>query len=370
MLHNVWTEDSAEDLENGIFGRSHYDWNVSRIALNLQGEILAHWGVWGYTMRVGQANVRVGGVGWVATRKDKRKKGLMTELGHASLKAMREAGYDLSTLQGYTHNYARFGYVRAWNDDAYEIALGYLPATPITLLEFQLGRSAEAQRCYNKIHQTFTGTAHRPTYTLLPHRIAYCWNAPEGEMLGYVLVDKQADALVCYEATGDTKEILSALAKLAKEQNCERIRFETLHHYHPVLKYLRRTTCTRKTNYQAGDGWMVRLVNLPSALEKVKPELVQRLQRSEFADWCGELALQSEKDEVTLELNEGHIHVSSAHSTKHKVESEAIVQLLIGTDEPVELIDAAHMTLKGEARRLCEALFPRQYPSLSSWDMF
>ena len=63
---------------------SHYDWEAS--AIGLHGEVLvAHWGVWGYPMRVGRAVVRCAGVGAVATDANLRRRGLMARTAPHSL---------------------------------------------------------------------------------------------------------------------------------------------------------------------------------------------------------------------------------------------------------------------------------------------
>jgi predicted acetyltransferase len=86
--------DRRKDLRNWYLLNSHYDWKTSAIGL-IDGQIVTHYGVWDYQMRIGSAVVRCGGIGSVATHGDFRKQGLMAQTIPASLQAMRRAGYDL-----------------------------------------------------------------------------------------------------------------------------------------------------------------------------------------------------------------------------------------------------------------------------------
>jgi Acetyltransferase (GNAT) domain len=361
-------------------GNSHYDYEVSRIAL-LEDKVISHWGVWGYQMRVGSTALKTGGIGAVATAEQYRKRGLMMQAGHASIKAMREAGYDLSVLHGFTTDYARFGYVRAWTYETYEVEVddldiqGQVPSfAPI-----HLNKNDSANALYNTSHEHFTGTAVRPTYRniLMRQREVYGWADAQG-LQGYVYVEPLPDEKVlrCMEVVGETQTALLTLQQLAKTSECERIRFETLPHHHPILLHLRSKTVRAITDYNKShgwrdNGWMIRLINLYSSLEKLAPDFSKRLEHSVYANWQGELLLKSSEEQVLLELDRSHVHISSPKPTGHVVEGEQhLGQLLMGTEEPLEVALAAHMKLSGEAKGLIQVLFPTQYPGLSEWDQF
>ncbi len=378
-LNSIW-EDGVESYQNHYLGNSHYDYEVSRIAL-LDGEVISHWGVWGYEMRVGTARLKTGGVGAVATKENYRKRGLMTQAGQASLRAMREAGYDLSILHGFTRDYSRFGYVRAWMYTTYEVHIDDINARgqPPSFVAFDLNKNDVADALYNESHEHFTGTAVRPTYRniLMRQREVYGWSDAQG-LQGYVYIEPLPDEKVlrCTEVVGDTQIALLTLRQLARTRECEHIRFETLPHDHPVLLHLRRGTVRVVTHYNKSygwkdNGWMARMINLRSSLGKLATDLSKRLGASVYANWQGALLLKSSEEHVLLELDHSKVHVASAKSTGHVVEGgQHLVQLLIGTEEPLEVVLAADMKLSGEAKGLIQVLFPKQYPGLSGWDQF
>ena len=51
---------------NGYLLNSNYDWNASRIG-KVGSEIVTHFGIWNFQVRVGRARVCVAGIGAVAT---------------------------------------------------------------------------------------------------------------------------------------------------------------------------------------------------------------------------------------------------------------------------------------------------------------
>lgn len=356
------------------FNQSHYDWTVSRIGL-VEGDLVTHFGVWDYRMRIGTAQVRVGGVGAVATEGRFRKQGLMDITATAALEAMRAAGYEFSLLFGIDNFYHRFGYVRAWNDFSVLVRVSDLPkekpSAPVRAFRPSLGHP-ELVSVYNAHHATTTGTAVRPTY-----RRMYPWiQGPEGygwreggRLAGYVLVTRDGSRLRCHECCGETEQVLRTLSLVARKRQCEQVQFETLPYMSDLAKRLRRGNCRIETRYRANGGAMVRTINLGSALQSMSGELSRRLQASYLASWRGDLLIADSREQVMLRLARGQVEVRPPGETPHTLcGGDAVAQLLIGTDTPEEVIEAGGMQVSGEAARLAEALFPAQWPQLSQLD--
>lgn len=128
-----------------------YDWAASRIGI-AGDRLVTHWGVIDWRMRIGSAHVRVGVVGVVATHGDFRKRGFMAETALASIAAMRRLGYDMTLLFGVPDFYHRFGYVPAWPEATWTVAVSDLPAErPKVRLRRLRARDIEAiNRIYNR----------------------------------------------------------------------------------------------------------------------------------------------------------------------------------------------------------------------------
>ena len=356
--------------------RGHYDWGVSRIGM-LGSHVVTHWGVWDYLMRIGTARVRVGGIGCVATDGDCRKRGLMARTVPASIEAMREAGYDFSILFGIDDFYHRFGYVRAWSDTTYVVATADLPMErPASRpRKFAVRHRDDIARSYEREHAGMTGTAIRPTYLQEPHPGRFdgrLWTDAKGGTVGYVVTRPAGGSLECVEAGGDVEACLCVVGGLARKAGAGEVRFATFPYASGIARRLRDGNCREERYHRRRGGCMVLTIRLASALEKMRGELSRRLRGSHMAGWRGRLAIADARDRVMLVIDRGQVRLAPpAGRPKHAIRGgDEIAQLLIGTDEPDEIVAAAGMRLRGDARQLARVLFPRQHPMLCQCDRF
>ena len=81
----------VDEISQQYIGNCHYDWDVSRIIFD-GDQLVHHWGVWGYPMRLASAQLKVAGVGAVVTEESYRRRGLMSKAANASLSAMKYHG--------------------------------------------------------------------------------------------------------------------------------------------------------------------------------------------------------------------------------------------------------------------------------------
>jgi len=357
---------------------SHYDWEASRIGL-LGDRLVAHFGVWKYQMRIGAARVQVGGVGAVATDGDFRKRGYMDLTTRASLDAMWSLGYDMTILFGVDHLYHRYGYVRAWTNTNYFVPTGDLPKEPPDgrVQRFAVRPRPDLAALYNVCYAEATGTAVRPTFLRADpswqgNTEGYLWKR-DGAPAGYVFLTRRGNQLRCIEYVGDATQALRVVAALARKWNCAEVQFETIPPNSELVTLLCRGTCRSESHYRRNGGSLVRLVNLASTLQKMEGELSHRLQASPLAGWRGEFALSGSREQATLTIGDGRVIASAreCRSPKHAIRGgDELVQLLLGTDDPAEVIAAGGMEATGDAARLAEVLFPARQPQLSRLDRF
>jgi hypothetical protein len=357
---------------------SHYDWAASRVGL-VGDRLVTHWGVWSYTMRIGTARLRAGGIGTVATDADFRKRGLMLRTARASLAAMRNLGYDLSFLFGLDDFYWRLGYVRAWPSTTYTVAVADLPADRPAgrVLRFIPVARRDITAIYNRENDRQTGTAVRPTYPrcVYPRPMqGFRWADARGRTKGYVVLMPHEGRLECVEAGGNVEQALRVVAARARRAGLAEVQFFSFSDACPILNRLRQGNCRAETRYRRSGAAMVTVVNLASTLGKMAGELERRLRASPLADWRGSLLLDSGREQAVLVIDRGRVRVAAegrGGRPQHGIRGgEHVAQLLIGTDAPGEVIEAAGMKVAGDARRLAEVLFPAQHPQLSLRDMF
>jgi predicted N-acetyltransferase YhbS len=354
-------------------GHSHYDWRASRIGV-LDGRIIAHVGVWDYPMRIATARVRTGGIGTVAMHGDYRNRGLMSRLFRATVDSMRQGGYDMSILFGIPDFYHRFGYVRAWAQTRHIVMPADLHprGDPPRLRGFSPRARKDLDAMYNRQHATLTGTAVRPTYqrNRRPKQWrGFSWSKPSGKIAGYVVVIREAGRLICVEVCGPTEEALAALAGLARRWRATEICFDCLPHSHPIAKRVRLGSCRLEVNYSRSGGPMVRTVDLRGVLTKLSGELWRRLQNSHLAQWRGKILIADGQAKAVLTVGDAGVTVGQGAAAPHAIRGGSeIAQLLLGTDEPMEIVGTNRIRLTGRGEDLLGILMPNQHPMLNLWD--
>lgn len=369
--HPYW--EWVDYCRNCYFDRGPYDWSASTIGV-LDGQVVTHWGVWGLEMRVGRARLRVAGIGAVSTHGELRRRGLMARTIGAGIPAMRNAGYDLSLLFGIRGFYHRFGYVRAWPGQAYFVAVGDLPAEPPAgrLRRIAARHRADLAALYNRTHRRLTGTVVRPTFLRRgSHWRGHAWTDAAGRAAGYVFTGTQHGPFSLYDYAGEAAQALRVVARLARRQGHREVCFRDLHYDSELARLLRRGNCRFEAHYTDSGGAMVRTLDLASSLGKLTGELTARLKRSHLADWRGDLLVADARERAMLRIRRRAVHLAAPAPTRHALRGgDAVAQLLIGTDEPREIVATHGIRLTGDAARLIDVLFPNQHPVLGTWDHF
>jgi len=372
--HTYW--DWMDHCRETYFDQGPYDWSASTIGL-LGGRLVTHWGVWGFRMRIGRALLRVGGIGAVSTHGGFRKRGLMARTAAAGIEAMRQAGYHITLLFGISGFYGRFGYVRAWADPEYSVNVSDLPtgrpAGPLRRIPPR--HREDLARLYNRTHRGLTGTAVRPTYRRRGKDWhGHMWCGPSGAAAGYIFTRRGRHGLAVCDHGGEAEDVLRAVARVARRNGEKKVRFRGLHYDGALARRLRRGSCRLELAYSRSGGPMVRTLNLASSLRRLTGELSARLKRSALGDWCGRLLIADGRERVLLEIARSRVRLASStgpSGTKHAIRGgDAVAQLLLGTEEPREIVASQGMRLAGDARKLLGVLFPNQHPMLGAWDHF
>lgn len=352
----------------------HYDWDVTRLVWD-GDRLIHHWGVWGYPMRVGPITLKTAGIGAVVTLEDYRKRGVMHRAATESFEAMRTHDYDVTVLRG--RHYAKFGYVRAWNYITTKVKPDELPAADDPPDTQPLGPAYmdAITALYNRDYASFAGTCVRPTYPMLEdgEMNAHGWFDGSDTLLGYVRAAPTQDGktLQCFEATGDPQIALAVLIDLFRQGEYEMLHLFTLPHAHPLLVFFRRGACMVEHQYFYHTGWQMRIVNFGSILNKLRPVFETRVQDSRFAGWTGSLHLDAGEHRATLVLDAGQVHVTDEMPGSNVLRGGPYIgRLLIGSDDPDEVIRQSQITCEGAALALGRVLFPNLHPIMAHWDEY
>ena len=202
----------------------------------------------------------------------------------------------------------------------------------------------------------------------------YGWFDAEGGLQGCVravLEEGNAASLQCLEASGDAPMGLAVLADLTLKLNCNELTLFTFHHDHPIAQLVRRGACLIESRYFQHSGWQVRIIHLAQCLRKLIPLLEERLAHSRLAGWEGNLLLDSGSERTGMSINAGRVSVVEAPVGDHSLPAGfAMARLLIGSDEPEEILRQAGVVCAGDGAELAQVLFPNLHPMLSHWDEY
>ncbi len=377
----------------GRLAHSHFDWEASRVGM--VGDRLASvFGVYDVTMRIGAARVRVAGINLEFF--DRERAGepagedAFAQTAAASIDAFGRHGYDLSIAFGNEALFHQLGYAFGWRELLWFVRARDLPAEgpQAALHEFEPVHRDDLAALYNREHETLTGTAVRPTYLRNKEPggfRGYLWSDGARTPAGYVSVGpdvvrgwrnaalvgrnhKGYETLLWHdESAGDPAERLRVLGMLARQTGAAEVVFSRLHHWSPLGKHLRTMPCRIEEGYRT---YVVKIVDLTRLFSNLAPELERRLEPSHLAHWTGDLLVASRQQAVLLSIEHGQVRVNPA--TRDAQAEHAILggpelaQLIVGTESAREVIEAAGITLRGDAAMLADVLFPAQRPQMEN----
>lgn len=371
-----WEKSDRPECVSGRIKDSHYDWATSRVAIE-RDRIVAVWSVYDLTMRIATAKVRAAGVN-CAAGPDRSAGGIFERTALESLDAMRRAGYDLTITFDYGEEfYRRLGYCIGWPELHWFIDVERLPSGGLGLRTREFTEMSELPQVlvdmYNQENSTATGTAVRPTYRRSKHpgltRGVY-WLDEAGNPAGYLMggFDYNPERFWYDEGAGDLDQRLRLLRTLAEKVGTKQIFFCRLPYMSELGRRLRSmegchivARCPR---------YMLAVLNARSLFTKLAPELSKRLKASHLSDWSGSLSVCYGDDRITLVIKRGQVSVVNGGQAQYGIEGESgIVSLIVGSEEPKEILKSSDLAVSGDCQELLEVLFPKQYPQMANHDL-
>ncbi len=334
-----------------------------------------------YTMRIGQATVRMAGIGGVETHWKQRMHGYARQLLEDTVRYMQVEGYAVSMLFGIENFYTKFGYASCLAASSFkvktrdaEVAAEWAKpyrARPIAsadmpaVLDLYNAHNADRTGSIVRTPANFT-EFHKGTWYGAPPE-TLLWEDETGRLLGYAVWDKYPKAVKVaeLEAWDDAlfPTLLAAFAVQAVEKRCEDISFY-MPPDHPFAEFAQRYGVEWTVTYTRHGAGMMRILNQQPLFEAIAPELERRLAASPLAGHTGVLALQTDLGMTTLHFAAGHVTVNGETSADMclTLPQSALMQLLMGYRRARDVLNDPAVSLTGTGLPLLDALFPKGSP--------
>jgi predicted acetyltransferase len=369
-----------------------YQLHQSRVG-KVDGKIVSYARVADRPIRIGSCVVRMGGIGAVSTHPDYRGHGYNTLVLQDAIRYMEEQGYDLSMLfTGISGHYGKLGWV-TFPEHSISVAPVTEPGTSgqraqppfrlrkavsrkeaLTVRPFDEPRDLDAvDSIYEAHNRARTGTAIRtPEY----------WRCGHSRLMGVLpdFVVERGRRPVAYIKCGaseqtvnvpevgylpDYPDIVRAMAgflvNYAIEKDARQINFR-LGRLHPLPDILCEMSNGRMSHSE-GEGMMLRVINLPSLLRGITPDLRRRLKAAGLHSVKASIAFAVNGQTATLKLKDGAVTVVEGDKARVKLslDGRTFFRMLMGyaTFRQMSELNQVHQTDVSERMAgLLDALFP------------
>ncbi|MBN1138807.1 MAG: GNAT family N-acetyltransferase [Anaerolineae bacterium] len=333
-----------------------------------------------YQMRIGAAQVRMAGIGGVNTDWRHRMKGHMRTLFEDTVHYMIAEGYDVSMLFGIEDFYTKFGYASCLPSHKQTVhtrdaegAPGSRDETTAHTWQPLEPQDMEAVLAlYNRNNAARTGAIVRSKEDFHEFSKGTWWGTPPeafvlkdqaGQVLAYAVCDRSNKAVNVVEIESVNEALfgtmMATFAGQAIEKRCGYITFY-LPPDHAFAEYAQRFGCKWEVECPKNGGGMMRILNLQSTLNKIRPELQRRIAAAALQAPGRSLGIETDIGVVEFTIESGKLELDfqpSAASDVH-LSQDKLTQMLVGYRRPRDVLNDPAVRARAGALPWLEALFP------------
>lgn len=368
----------------------------TRIEAVLQGKTVSWLTVIHLKLRIGTAQVSMGGIGGVGTESAFRRKGYSRMCLDQSIETMRELGLETSVLFGIADFYPKWGFASAIAEPVLTIstrAAEESRPTPGQRIEkFDPERHTPALlELYAANNRERSASLVRPGPIIrdglrhwVPFQKGSSWEMPveafvvldqEGSVRGYAAHDDRPEAVVVVEAGYADPDvfptIVAELASRAVQKRAGQITFHVPID-HPLAAYLHRHNSLHQVRYNKNSNGMARIIKLYETLRACAPDLARRMKNGPSLTRHFPLGIKTDIGSVTLQSVKGNIRARPGLSARTVLEisQAALTQLLLGYRGLEDLAGAQEVRLPAPMLKILNPLFPAGFPYMWEADRF
>lgn len=371
---------ARKQLDDFIANYPEYLREHTRILLE-DGQLASCLCLFTHTIRIGEARIKMGGIGNVATAGPWRGKGCAALLMADVMHYMKSHGYHLSILFGIADFYYRWGFYSVLPEYASVIELReadvpeYLecrernikPGDIPALLRIHNKNDNDTACSIVRSSGHFTNRWERwkNARVLTDARgkveAYYLWHYVGGEL--------HVDELGVAEQTWNPT-LLHHCALRSKAEYASKIRFN-LPPSHPFVRYLMRYRSDHEMHAYRNSNGMMAPLNIEETLECMIPEWETTLSAFSLSHLSVTVTLVIDRMPYRIRAQHGMLDIAAGPGeNKFSVSSQEFVQLLTGYRPPKEILAERRFMLTEGAKVLLNVLFPKRTPYLWSLDRF
>ena len=332
------------------------------------------------TVRLGDARLKMGGLGWVTTSERHRHKGICRRLMDDTLAYMKLHRYHIAMLFGVPGLYHRWKFVTSLADHVIDVdtlealtfdcPLQERPAKVGDIQAIQAIHSAneDAMTCSvvrTRAHYLCKWNESGPKQVLTDDR---------GKVLAYFFYRNLGDHLAVEETgvaeIGLCGSVLRASGRIAEEESLAHLRIDSPPG-HPMSRYLLEFRSRHETLISCNAGGMLAFVDLEETFEHMIPEWERCLRDSGAHDLRTEATLFVDGAPQRIRANRGAIDIArSPGKSKVSLSAAEMMHLLTGYRYAEDILAAKQCFLSPDARALLRAVFPKRAPFVWPYDRF
>jgi len=402
LLCNVFVEKCRPRYASQIYGDSSYQLHQSRVCI-VDGKIVSHIRVSERKIHLGQAVVKLGGVGMVGTLPEYRRRGYASAVMQNTIAYMEEQGYDLSLLfTSIQPFYMQFGWV-SFPQTTFILELHDKKEFEPSLWasrRFDTERDLEhIIQIYDEYNKQRIGTVVRSEqhwrdgYSrqtgILPSlvvekdgiigayaNLGFGTNYPDSNVADPFLATYYPNVReVGYrnEYPDSLIALCHAILQTAYERDAANISGRLPRH-HPLTELLSEESDS-SLSFSIEEKSMYRVISLYSLLQNMIPEFEARLATSDMAEKSGSFYFTVANQICTLNVNRGKIVVSNDDRGQTEVPLDArhFIKLLLRDvtfGQLDELNRIKGFALQSDEIALLSALLPKGEPTHWVCDYF
>jgi len=383
------------------------DGSSTRVDLMLDKKSISRLWLTPFTLHIGEALVRMDGVGGVGTDDAHRNRGHSRRVLAAAIEHMKRGDAAISMLYGIRDFYPKFGYATAGPDHI--VVLTDLKRDNVlpegwSVRPFAAEDMAAVQALYARGTERATGAAMRPPDASIWSRLrkvaggsktdacrvvcspdgavhGYLWRARWCWYVKHALEPHFKQALVLGEVMADgppaADAVLAASRLWAEEGGGRRTFKEVVMAFTPngpLAEAAMRQDVRLLRNYSACGGSMARVLDVKRLLEALRPEMLARL-RAAYSDFRGSLLLDTDMGTAAINIEPNRVTVSNQSSPGTAVLAVALPQtelarLALGAFPPGDVLARLPDAPTDEAARLLEIMFPLRHSHMHLPDRY